>query len=196
MDDELRALLGSGVMYDDLDPVLIADRQAAVLATTRYNDSFGAPQGEREALLRTFLGAVGEGVHFEPTLRCEFGSNIAVGDRLYANFDCVLLDGAPITIGDDVLFGPRVGIYTSDHAIDAGERVAGGCVARPVTIEDAVWVGGGVTITGGVTIGRGSVIGAGSVVTRSVPAGVVAVGVPARVLRPITEADRTGFTSR
>ena len=187
------ALMATGAMYDDLAPELVAAREAAVLRTNAYNASFGQPQERREALLREILGEVGAGVHFEPTLRVEFGVNIKVGAGFYANFDCVLLDGAPITIGDEVLLGPRVGIYTANHALDAAERAAGACYARPVTIGSRVWLGGGVTVNPGVTIGEGSVVGAGSVVTRDIPAGVVAAGVPARVLREITAADRTGF---
>jgi maltose O-acetyltransferase len=191
--EEQRAWILSGRMYDDLTSELVDARQRAVLLTTEYNASFGRPAGEREAILRRLFKAVGTGCHFEPTMRCEFGFNISVGHGFYANFDCVLLDGGGITIGDQVLFGPRVGIYTSNHAIDPQERADGACRAAPVTIGDRVWVGGGVTINPGVTVGEGTVIGSGSVVTRSVPAGVVAAGNPARVLREITAADRTGF---
>ncbi|MFC7528811.1 sugar O-acetyltransferase [Actinoplanes sp. GCM10030250] len=183
----------TGRMYNDLTAELVEARQRTVLLTTEYNDSFGRPQEEREAILRRLLREVGRDAYFEPTFRCEFGFNISVGDHFYANFDCVLLDGGGITIGDNVLFGPRVGIYTSNHAIDAAERVAGGCYAKPVTIGDNVWIGGGVTINQGVTIGDNSIVGSGSVVTRSIPSGVIAVGTPARVLREITDADRTGF---
>lgn len=187
------AVMATGAMYDDLAPELIAAREEAVLRANAYNAAFGRPAAEREALLAELLGEVGPGAHLEPTMRVEFGRNISLGARFYANFDCVMLDGAPIRIGDDVLFGPRVGIYTANHALDAGERAAGACFARPVTIGSRVWLGGGVTVNPGVTIGDDAVIGAGSVVTRDVPAGVVAAGVPARVLREITEADRTGF---
>ncbi|WP_284043649.1 sugar O-acetyltransferase [Actinoplanes sp. M2I2] len=183
----------TGAMYDDLTSELVEARKRTVMLTGEYNDSFGQPQAAREAILRRLLRSVGTGCHFEPTFRCEFGFNITVGDRFYANFDCVLLDGGGITIGDDVLFGPRVGIYTSNHAIDPDERAAGGCYAKPVTIGHRVWVGGDVTINQGVTIGDGSIVGSGSVVTRPVPAGVIVAGNPARVLRKITEADRTGF---
>ncbi|WP_328467383.1 sugar O-acetyltransferase [Actinoplanes sp. NBC_00393] len=183
----------SGRMYNDLTEELVQARQRTVLLTTEYNDSFGQSPATREAILRRLLGAVGEECYFEPTFRCEFGFNIRVGDHFYANFDCVMLDGGGITIGDHVLFGPKVGIYTSNHAIDAGERVAGGCYAKPVTIGDRVWVGGGVTINQGVSIGDDTIIGSGSVVTRPIPAGVIAVGNPARVLREITDADRTGW---
>ena len=188
-----RAHILTGAMYNDLTDELVEARQRTVLLTMQYNASFGQPQRDREDILRRLLAAVGEGCHFEPTFRCEFGFNISIGDRFYANFDCVLLDGGGITIGDDVLFGPRVGIYTSNHALDPVERAAGACYAKPVTIGDNVWIGGDVTINQGVTIGDGTVVGSGSVVTRSLPAGVVAVGSPARVVREITEADRTGY---
>jgi maltose O-acetyltransferase len=191
--EEQRQHILSGAMYDDLTDELVQARERAVLLTGEYNASFGRPAAEREAILRRLLRSVGAGCHFEPTFRCEFGFNITVGDRFYANFDCVMLDGGGITIGDDVLFGPRVGIYTSNHAIDAFERAAGACYAKPVTIGDRVWIGGDVSINQGVTIGDGSIIGSGSVVTKSVPAGVIAAGNPARVLREITDADKTGF---
>lgn len=190
---EQRAHIRTGAMYDDLTPELVAAREAAVLRTNEYNASFGRPAAEREALLATLLGSIGTDVHFEPVLRCEFGDNITIGSHFYANFDCVMLDGARITIGDHVLLGPRVSIFTSNHALDPAERAAGACYARPVTIGDHVWIGGHVTINPGVTIGAGAVIGSGSVVTRDVPPGVVAAGNPARVLRTITAADATGW---
>lgn len=186
----------TGAMYDDLTEELVRARERAVLATNRYNASVGQGAAQRDTLLRDLLAHVGERAMFEPTFRCEFGFNISVGDDFYANFDCVMLDGGSITIGDKVLLGPRVGIYTSNHAADPGERAAGACYARPVVIGSQVWVGGGVTINPGVTIGDGAIIGSGSVVTRDVPARHVAVGVPARVVREITEADRTGYVPR
>ncbi|MEU6424618.1 sugar O-acetyltransferase [Microbispora sp. NPDC046973] len=188
-----RAHILTGRMYNDLTDELVAARRRAVLLTNAYNDSFGAPQAHREALLRDLLGHVGPGAHFEPTFRCEFGYNISVGADFYANFDAVMLDGARITIGDNVLLGPRVSIYTSNHAIDPDERAAGGCYAKPVTIGDSVWIGGGVTINPGVTIGDGAIVGSGAVVTRDVPARVIAAGNPARILREITEQDATGW---
>lgn len=188
-----RALMASGQMYNDLTAELIAARARAVALSDDYNRTFGQPQQVRETALRKLLKAVGEGAHFEPTFRCEFGFNITLGKSFYGNFDCVILDGAEVEIGDNVLFGPRVGIYTANHAIDAAERAAGACWARPVRIGNRVWVGGGVQINQGVSIGDESIIGSGSVVTKDIPAGVIAAGVPARIIRPISEADRTGF---
>lgn len=183
----------AGEMYDDLTPELVEARERTVLLTDEYNATFGRPPAEREAVLRRLLDEVGEGAHFEPTFRCEFGFNIRIGDRFYANFDCVMLDGGGITIGDHVLFGPRVAVYTTNHAVDPAERRAGACYARPVVIGDDCWIGGGVTINPGVTIGANVVVGSGSVVTRDIPAGTVAAGVPAMVRREITAEDRTGW---
>ncbi|MBT0770058.1 sugar O-acetyltransferase [Kineosporia sp. J2-2] len=185
--------MATGAMYDDLAPELVEARIRTVLATNEYNASYGRPQAEREELLRRVVGSAGEGAGFEPTFRCEFGSNIRLGVGFFANFDCVMLDGAPITIGDHVLLGPKVGLYTSNHAFDARERRQGACFARPITIGDDVWIGGGVTVLPGVTIGDGAVIGAASVVLKDVPPHTIAAGNPARVRREITDADRTGY---
>jgi maltose O-acetyltransferase len=188
-----RAAMLSGEVYDDLTRELIEARARAVVLTDDYNKSFGQSNEVREAILRQLLKSVGSGAYFEPIFRCEFGFNISVGKRFYANFDCIILDGGKVQIGDYVLFGPRVGIYTSNHAIDAEERAAGACYAKPVTIGNRVWIGGGVNINQGVTIGDNSIVGAGSVVTKDVPSNVIAAGVPCRVIRSITEVDRVGF---
>lgn len=168
-------------------------RQRTMALTTAYDQSYSQSPAEREALLAKILGKIGKNVHFEPTFRCEFGKNISIGDNFFANFDCIMLDGAKITIGDNVLFGPRVGIYTADHAIDKTERQLGGCRAKTVTIGNNVWIGAGVHINQGVTIGDNTVIGSGSVVTHDIPADVIAYGNPCRVARKITAADKTGY---
>lgn len=191
--DEQLAHARSGAIYDDLTSELVSAREEAVLLTNRYNASFGGGSSEREELLRQLLGRIGARVHFEPTFRCEFGRGIEIGDDFYANFDCIMLDAGGIEIGNKVLFGPRVGIYTSDHALHPEERAAGACRARPVRIGNRVWLGAGVHVNGGVTIGADTVVGSGSVVTKDLPSGVIAAGIPARPLRDITEADRTGF---
>ena len=188
------AHIRSGQMYNDLTPELVAARQRAVLLSNQYNASFGQSQEQRLAILRKLLGKVGVDAHFEPHFRCEFGSHIEIGEHFYANYDCVMLDGGGIHIGNHVLLAPRVGIYTSNHAIDPQERAAGGCWARPVHIGDRVWVGAGAHINPGVRLGAGSIIGSGSVVTHDIPPNVVAAGVPCRVIRAITERDKTGFS--
>lgn len=189
-DEKLWQRMLSGKMYNDLSSELMRKRNDVVLLTNRYNRSYGEAQRVRESILRDILGGMGENVNFEPDFRCEFGSNIFIGNNFFANFDCVILDCNRIVIGDNVLFGPRVGLYAGNHAIHPEDRVAGGCYSKPITIGDNVWVGAGVHIMGGVTIGRNSIIGAGSVVTKDIPENMIAAGLPCRMIREITEEDR------
>ncbi|MGG0741458.1 sugar O-acetyltransferase [Niallia taxi] len=191
--EEQREFILTGAMYNDLTSELIEARERTVFLTNEYNNSFGKKTEEREGILKKLLKSIGNGVHFEPTFRCEFGYNISIGNNFYANFDCVLLDGGGIEIGNNVLFGPRVGIYTSNHATDAQERVNGACYAKSVKIGNNVWIGAGVHINQGVTIGDNTIIGSGSVVTKNIPSNVIAAGVPCKVIREITEEDKTGF---
>ena len=191
--EEQKKFILSGQMYNDLTDELVAARENTVFLTNEYNASFGKKAEVREAILKKLLKSVGKGVHFEPNFRCEFGYNISIGNNFYANFDCIMLDGGGIEIGDNVLFGPRVGIYTSNHATDAWERVHGACYAKPVKIGNNVWIGAGVHINQGVTIGDNTIIGSGSVVTKNIPSNVVAAGVPCKVIREITEADKTEY---
>lgn len=185
--------LRAGLQYDDFDRELFERRVRAKRLFRAYNRTDDDETELRQRLLSELLGRVGEAVWIEPDFRCEFGCNISIGDRTYLNFGCVILDCAPVKIGSDVLVGPNVGVYAVNHAFDPDERSRGACSGKPVNIGDRVWLGGDVKVLAGVTVGEGSVIGAGSVVTRSVPAGVIAAGNPCRVIRPITEADRTGF---
>ncbi|MGT2906463.1 sugar O-acetyltransferase [Streptococcus dentiloxodontae] len=191
--EEQKQYILSGQMYNDLTPELVEARERTVFLTNDYNASFGQPPLEREKILEKLLKSIGSNVHFEPTFRCEFGYNISIGNDFYANFDCVMLDGAEIKIGDHVLFGPRVGLYTSNHAINAAERRSGGCYAKPIHIGNDVWVGAGSHINQGVSIGDNTIIGSGSVVTKDIPANVIAAGVPCKVIREITDEDKTGF---
>ncbi|EOH93033.1 sugar O-acetyltransferase [Enterococcus pallens] len=183
----------SGEMYNDKHEVFLNARKRAVKLTKKYNALYGEDEEQRTQLLKDLLGSVGKEAFFEPDFRCEFGKNIHLGERFYANFDCILLDGAEIHIGDDVLFGPRAGIFTTNHAIDSAERVAGGCYSKPVRIGNRVWLGANVVINQGVEIGDNTIVGSGSIVTKSLPANVIAVGNPCRVLREITDDDRTNF---
>ena len=122
----------------------------------------------------------------EPPFYCDFGCNISIGKNFFANFDCVILDCGPVTIGDDVWLGPKVQIYTPSHPIDPIARKQRIESAYPVVIGNNVWIGGGAIILPGVTIGENSVIGAGSVVTHDIPANVIAVGNPCKILREIS----------
>ncbi|GMC01249.1 sugar O-acetyltransferase [Enterococcus thailandicus] len=185
----------SGKMYNDLADTLIQTRQTTMRALLTYNNLYGTDEPARKKILSDLLGSVGESAFFELGFRCEFGKHIHIGERFYSNFDCILLDGAEIRIGDDVLFGPRVGIFTTNHAIDPEERAAGACYAKPVSIGNKVWLGANVTVNQGVTIGENTIIGSGSVVTKDILANVIAVGNPCRILRTITEADKTDYFS-
>jgi len=191
--EEQKARILSGKMYNDLTQELVDARKRAVDITDEYNASYGESPEVREAILRKLVKHAEEGAFFEPGFRCEFGFNITLGKNFYANFGCVLLDPGEIIIGDNVLFGPRVSIYTSRHAFNAQERAAGACYAKPVKIGNNVWVGGGVHMDHGITIGDNTVIGAGSVITRDIPSNVVAAGVPCRVIREITEDEATDY---
>ena len=154
-----------------------------------FNHSTEDQMEYRTKLLKELFGATGEDIYIEPTFRCEYGSNISVGNHFYANFDCKILDVCPVTIGSNVMLGPQVGIYTPIHPLDAEVRSTLVEAGRPVEIGDDVWIGGSTVVNGGVTIGSGTVIGSGSVVTRSIPSGVLAVGNPCRVVRELTEED-------
>lgn len=155
-----------------------------------YNRT-GPDDGElRAELLQQLLGDCHPLTFIEPSFRCDYGFNIHTSGLTVINYNCVILDTSPVLIGENAFIAPGVCIACAGHALDAEQRAAGIGTSAPVTIGKNVWIGANATICGGVTIGDGSVIGAGSVVTRDIPAGVVAVGNPCRVLRPITEKDR------
>jgi maltose O-acetyltransferase len=173
----------AGELYDASDPQLAAERRRARDLLQSMNESRDGQRELRLDVIRRLFGAAGEGVWMEPPFFCDYGSNIRLGDRVFFNFNCVVLDVAQVTIGSDTMFGPAVQIYTATHPLDHTQRRAGLEAGKPVTIGSDVWVGGGAIILPGVTIGSRSVIGAGSVVTRDVPEGVFASGNPCRVIR-------------
>jgi maltose O-acetyltransferase len=172
----------SGLPYDASDAELSAARIRARRLTQRLSALDPADRTGHLALLEELLGGVGDGAWVEPPLYCDYGTQITLGARVFVNMACVFLDAAGITIGDDVQLGPGVQLLTSDHPRDAAERAAGLESARPISIGDRAWLGGGVIVLPGVEIGADAIIGAGSVVTRSIAPGVVAVGNPCRVV--------------
>ncbi|WP_205695592.1 sugar O-acetyltransferase [Conexibacter sp. SYSU D00693] len=177
-----------GELYLADDPEIESWWDAVATKVEAYNAP-GLAQAERDVLLRDLLAEVGVGVVVRPRFLVEYGQ-VRIGDGTFINFDCVMLDVAPVTIGARCWIATRVQFLTATHPIDLGPRSAGWEYAKPIALGDDVWLGGGVIVCPGVTIGAGSVIGAGAVVTKDVPAGVVAAGNPARVLREIGDADR------
>jgi maltose O-acetyltransferase len=189
-----RMLRGELYRFDDAE--LEADYARAQALVERYNATRHTEQDVRDSLLRELLGEVGKDVVVRPPFRCDYGSRIAIGARTFVNFDCVMLDGAPVRIGAACQLAPRVQLLTATHPIDPEPRRLGWERGAPIAIGDNVWLGGGAIVCPGVTIGENTVVGAGAVVTRDLPAGVVATGVPARVLREIDERDAVGVPAR
>ncbi len=176
----------AGEPYHAADPQLVAERlRARELCRQLSLLAPAAAENERTALLTELFGVTSD-TYVTPPFFCDYGGNIQLGEHVYFNFNCVILDVAPVTIGDNVLFGPAVQIYTALHPMDAATRRSGVESGKPVTIGNDVWIGGGAIVCPGVTIGEGAVIGAGSVVTRDIPAGVFAAGNPCRMVREIT----------
>jgi maltose O-acetyltransferase len=172
----------AGELYRPGSPELAADEAANKAWMARYNVSGAQPAAERRMLLAEHLGHVGQGVVVRPPFFCDCGYNITLGEGVFLNFNCVILDIMPVKIGDRTQIGPAVQIYAADHPRDAATRRDGLEFGRPVTIGADVWIGGGAIILPGITIGDGAVIGAGSVVTRDVPANAIVGGNPAKLL--------------
>jgi maltose O-acetyltransferase len=175
----------TGDMYDATDPQLTADRRRARDLCKSLNETHDNEQELRERIIGELLGSAGDAIWIEPPFYCDYGYNITLGSKVFFNFNCVILDPAPVLIGSNVLFGPAVQVYTANHPISASERRAWCEFAHPVEVGSDVWVGGGAIICPGVRIGSRSVIGAGSVVTRDIPADVFASGNPCRIIRQL-----------
>lgn len=175
----------AGELYNALDAQLSAERQRARNLLKRLNDSREDEQEERSRILRELFGKETD-AYIQPPFFCDYGSNITLGTNVFFNFNCVILDVAPVKIGDYVLFGPSVQVFTATHPLSAAERRRGLESGKPIEIGPDVWVGGGTVICPGVTIGARSIIGAGSVVTSDIPEDVIAVGNPCRVMRKLS----------
>jgi maltose O-acetyltransferase len=176
----------AGELYDPLDPELVAARERARDLCQDLNATREAQEQERRRILRELFGAGGDTVWMQPPFYCDYGSNIELGERVFFNFNCVVLDVCRVRIGSFSLFGPAVQIYTPMHPFNAELRRRQE-FGKPVEIGEDVWVGGGAIILPGVRIGSRAVIGAGSVVTRDIPDDVFAAGNPCRVIRQVTD---------
>jgi maltose O-acetyltransferase len=180
-----REKMVAGLAYDPQDPQLVAERGRARRLCQQLNT---APADQIGTLMRGItrdLFGADTDVYITPPFFCDYGSNVRFGARAYFNFNCVILDVAPVEIGNSVLFGPAVHVYTAMHPMDAAQRRGGIESGKPVWIEDDVWIGGATVVCPGVRIGARSVIGAGSVVTRDIPPDVFAAGNPCRVVRAL-----------
>ncbi|MBJ8025938.1 sugar O-acetyltransferase [Bacillus cereus] len=183
-----------GEFYTD-DQELVRERNRARELTRIYNTSQATDLSLRNDILGKLFKHVGKHAYIEPPFICDYGSQIEWGENSYANFNCVILDSAPVKIGNNVMIGPNVNMYTATHSIYPSlrnDREKEGLeslitYAKPIVIEDGVWIGGGSILTPGIKIGENSVIGAGSVVTKDIPSHVVAVGNPCKVIKSIRE---------
>lgn len=174
-----------GQLYNASDPELILERQTTRLLFKQLNESSDDQRDLRIRLLRALLPFQGDNLWIEPPFYCDYGSNIVIGNKVFFNFNCTVLDVVKVTIGDNVLIGPSVQIYTALHPVDWKERAAGLESGKPVTIGSDVWIGGAAIVCPGVTIGSRSIIGAGSVVTRDIPEDVFAAGNPCKIIRSL-----------
>ena len=178
-----REMMLAGESYNCRDADLEVERQRAKALLRLYNLSEAL--SERQFILKQLLGQIGQNATIEPPFYCSYGRNIHIGDHVYLNFLCTILDNAEVHVGNHVMIGPGVQIYTAAHPLQADTRNQGWEIAKPIVIEDNVWIGGGAILLPGVTIGRSAVVGAGAVVPRSVPANTVVAGNPARVIREL-----------
>ena len=175
----------AGDQYQCEDPQLTEKLDRAARLSSQFNALAGDDHAGRDRILRELLGSVGPGTVIRPPLRCDYGFQTHIGARTFANWGLIALDVGRITIGDDVQIGPNVQLLTATHPIEPEPRRAKWEGSRPITIGNNVWLGGGVIVCPGVSIGENTVVGAGAVVVRDLPANVVAVGNPARVIREL-----------
>ncbi|WP_313891043.1 maltose acetyltransferase domain-containing protein [Psychrobacillus sp.] len=175
----------AGELYNPADRELLKGRLNARSQTRIYNLTLETEEEQRTKLLKNLFGSTGKSLYIEPTIRCDYGYNIHVGENFYANFDCVFLDVCEIRIGDNCFIAPGVHIYTATHPLDPTERASGVENGKPVTIGHNVWIGGRAVINPGVTIGNNVVIASGAIVTKDVPDNVVVGGNPARIIKQI-----------
>lgn len=175
----------AGEMYAPADPQLTTDRAKARVVTASYNNTPPDANEQRKSLLQQLLTKESKNLNIEPPFYCEYGYNICVGENVFMNFSCCILDITSVKIGNNTMFGPNVQIYTATHPLEYKARNSGLEFGKPIVIGDNVWIGGNATICPGVTIGHNVVIGAGAVVTKSFPNNVVIAGNPAKIIKTI-----------
>lgn len=180
----------AGDLYIADDPELAKDFHKAKRLLREYNQTTEYQETDRKKILDDLFKQSGKKIHIEPPFHTDYGCNTVIGENFYSNYDCIILDIANVKIGDNVMFGPRVGLYTAGHPIDAVIRNEYYEYGKPITIGNNVWVGGNVVVNPGVTIGDNVVIGSGAVVTKDIPSNVIAVGNPCKVLREINDQDK------
>lgn len=181
------------LLYDANDAALTQARATAKDLCYDYNQLRPSNANQQQTILEQLLGQTGANPQIVAPFWCDYGRNIAIGENFYANHNLVILDAAKVTFGDNVFIGPNCGFYTAGHPIDAERRNQGLEFAKPITIGNNVWIGGGAHIMPGVTIGDNAVIGGGSIVVKDIPANSVAVGNPCKVIRTITATDREKY---
>lgn len=177
-------------LYTAEDEQLQKESKNAKRVTRIFNNTTEEEGLYRIQLLKELFKKTGERLWIEPPFHCDYGCHISIGENFYANYDCIIIDVCDVEIGDNVFFAPRVGVYTAGHPIDAEIRNTGLEYGKKIKIGNSVWIGGNTVINPGVTIGDNVVIGSGSVVTKDIPSGVVAAGVPCKVIREITQEDK------
>ncbi len=178
-----------GEMYDPLDKELVADRLQTRLLLKAINETGEEEIEERKRLIKRLIPYSADDLWLQPPFYCDYGYNLKIGEMVFFNFNCTVLDVAPVSIGTRTMFGPNVQIYTATHPLNHIERSSGLEYAKPIIIGEDVWVGGSAVICPGVTIGNRSVIGAGSVVTKDFPSDVFAAGNPCKIIRPIYQKE-------
>jgi len=180
-----------GLVYNaNHDDELINERITCKELCEQYNKTSYSDFDRKRELIKEIVKTAKGTFLIEQPFYCDYGYNIEIGENFYSNHNLVILDGAPVTFGDNVFIGPNCGFYSAGHAINAKERSEGLEFTKPITIGNNVWLGGNVVVMPGVTIGDSSIIGAGSVVTKDIPSGVIAVGNPCKVLREIDDKDK------
>jgi maltose O-acetyltransferase len=182
----------AGELYNALDIQLSEERLQARLLLKELNNGREDEVWKRAIILKKLIPNAGEGLWLQPPFYCDYGSNMYLGEKVFFNFNCVVLDVMEVRIGSRTLFGPNVQIYTATHPVDFKERASGLEFAKPITIGEDVWVGGSAVICPGVSIGDRTIIDAGSVVTRDIPADVFAAGNPCKVIRALGPEDKVG----